>query len=350
MERGITQVEYIVVIPAYNPDERLLLLIDELAGLFSPTVIVVNDGSGPDSRHVFDALAGRGDVELLEHAENKGKGAALKTAAAHVLGRHPGAPGFVAADADHQHTASDILRMEQALEASPDSLVLGVRDFSGADVPGRSRWGNRLTSAVFKLQTGVACQDTQTGLRAMPTARLQEIMAVPGERFEYEMNVLLWAAKAMPIVQVPIQTVYIEGNRTSSFRVVRDSARIYWGILKYSFASLLSAALDISVFAIIVAAAGRGGSVIAAATAASRIASGACNYLLNRHWVFSGGKKKSNSTVFSYALLFCFNMAASWFLVSRFQGSGASLVLVKVCVDSVLFLVSYQVQKRLIFK
>ena len=84
------------------------------------------------------------NVQLLRHAVNLGKGAALKTAFNHVLCTYPELAGVVTADADGQHHPDDIERVAETLLARPDALVLGARTF-GEDVPLRSRFGNIAT-------------------------------------------------------------------------------------------------------------------------------------------------------------------------------------------------------------
>jgi hypothetical protein len=115
--------------------------------------------------------------------------------------------------------------------------VLGVRRFAG-DVPLRSKVGNAVTQALFRAATGRGVRDTQTGLRAYPAALLEWLRTVPGERFEYEMNVLLMAARAgHRIEEVEIATTYLDGNASSHFSALSDSARIYWPLLRAAVGS-----------------------------------------------------------------------------------------------------------------
>ncbi len=138
----------IVVIPAYNPDNRLVTLVETTERLFSPSFVVVDDGSNEGTRPIFDHLESHG-ADVLHHNKNRGKGAALKTAARHIEKHYPTTLGYVTADADYQHRPVDIRRVAAALEKNQQSLVLGVRDFCSPSVPWKSRWGNRITSAVF---------------------------------------------------------------------------------------------------------------------------------------------------------------------------------------------------------
>jgi glycosyltransferase involved in cell wall biosynthesis len=337
----------IVVIPAYNPDGRLLRLVEELHALSAPLIVVVDDGSGMGSKNIFENLQSHYGCEVLHHSENMGKGAALKTAARHIARRYSRNPGYVTADADLQHRPEDIVRVAEVLEGNPGSFVLGVRNLRGKDVPFKSKWGNRITSAVFRLKTGICCPDTQTGLRGVPARYAVDFERVSGERFEYEMNVLLTAAKkGISILQLPIQTVYLEQNRTSGFRAVRDSARIYFGILKFGASSLFCAGLDLTLFTLLVRIIPI--HEIIAATCAARLISGCCNFLINKGLVFRIGGKPGGRAI-KYAALFLGQMTASWLLVSALATLPMHIAVLKALADTGLFFVGYLIQKKYIF-
>ena len=155
---------------------------------------------------------------------------------------------MITADADGQHAPDDIMKIALAMRAAPEALVLGVRRFTGK-VPLKSRFGNGITRIVFSLINGGNILDTQTGLRGIPAVHLPLILALAGERYEYEMNMLLAARpNDIKMVQVPIDTIYIEGNRSSHFKVVRDSARIYALLFKFLFSSAMAGIVDYGLF------------------------------------------------------------------------------------------------------
>lgn len=221
-----------VVIPAYCPDEALHGVVSGLlaadTGRIIDPIVVIDDGSGEPSRAAFDRLHGYDRTVVIARERNGGKGAALKTGFAYVLERASGCAGIVTADADGQHAPADILRVARTLGDSPDRVVLGVRLFGDA-VPFKSRLGNVVTRQIVRLLTGVSLQDTQTGLRGWPLRCCAEAMRLPGNRYEFELQALLAAIHA-PLEQMPIATIYEDGNRSSHFRPVGDSLRIY-GVL-----------------------------------------------------------------------------------------------------------------------
>ena len=218
----------IVLLPVYRPSHRLPALVSALRDAAPGCrVVVVDDGSGPSAATVLDE-AGRLGCDVRRHPANRGKGAALRTGFRHVARAYPGRD-VVSADADGQHGVPDILRVADRVAVTAH-LVLGVRRFTGR-VPLRRRFGNSLTRLLFRAATGRLVEDTQTGLRGYPHALFGWLDTVPGDRFEYEMNVLIEAARAgRPIEQVRVATTYVDGGG-SHFGSVTDSARIYRSLL-----------------------------------------------------------------------------------------------------------------------
>ena len=225
---------YAVVIPAFEPDAGLPGIVRAVAtALPRAVVIVVDDGSSARSAPHFQALPEPGRVVVLRHGSNRGKGEAIKTGLRHVLEHFPGAVGAVTMDADGQHLLEDVLAVGARLLRDRDALVLGERVFSGK-VPLRSRLGNGLTRALFNVATGMGLSDTQTGLRGIPLGLVPAILEIGSSRYEFELDMLfLCRERRFPVVGVEIRTVYIEGNRASHFRPLRDSARVYARLLAF---------------------------------------------------------------------------------------------------------------------
>ena len=347
----------VVLIPAYKPEEKMLKLLESLSGFSGGSaagdrrgkeentgintekavsaetaeidgIVIVDDGGQEEYRALFDAAEAMG-CRVVHHEVNRGKGAAIRTGIREAMECFGADVHVVTADADGQHLPKDILRVARAVldhnargDAAGPVLVLGVRDFSGRDVPARSRLGNRITAAFFRLSTGTSCGDTQTGLRGIPAALLPLSLETEGDRYEYEMNFLTEAVRKADLVQIPIETVYEEGNRTSHFRPVRDSMLIYKKPLRY-------------------AAAG-------AAAAAARIGSGLFNFELNRRWSFQS-KGQAGREAVRYLLLFGGNMLCNAGIVSAFSYAGMPAALGKAAADVTLFIVNYHVQKRWVF-
>jgi glycosyltransferase involved in cell wall biosynthesis len=226
------------LVPAFRPEPLLVGLVRDLLSRGFPSVVVVDDGSPPDSAPVFDELARVPGCTLLRHEVNRGKGRALKTGLAHILERCPAVEGVVTVDADGQHRPADVVRVAESFLAAPGALVIGSRQFA-RDTPWRSRFGNQLTRRVFRWVAGVRLADTQSGLRCFSRALVPRLLALPGERYEYEMNVLAACPSlSVQLREVEIESVYLEGNRSSHFNPVLDSVRIYALLLRLALSDL----------------------------------------------------------------------------------------------------------------
>ncbi|MDR2909232.1 MAG: bifunctional glycosyltransferase family 2/GtrA family protein [Oscillospiraceae bacterium] len=340
------------IVPSLNPDEHMCEVVRELAaeGL---RVFVVDDGSGPAYAPFFAEAAAIPGCSVLRHDENKGKGRALKTAFAAFLDECPDWLGVVTADADGQHAREDVMACARALLKNPDALIIGGRNFSQQDVPLRSMLGNRITSGVFRFLCGIEVTDTQTGLRAIPREFCRILKKVPGERYEFETNMLLEAGKHhIPIVEVPISTVYIQGNASSHFNPLKDSIRIYGLILKFLSASLISFFIDIALFALLNRLLwGMDVSLrILASTAGARVCSSLVNFFMNRSFVFSSERRLGSSMGRYYLLCACqllFSFLGVNFLV---QALGFLETPSKLLVDILLMLLSFSIQRAWVFK
>ena len=298
-----------VVLPSLDPDEKLGIVIRGLLEYGFSDIVLVNDGSKEENLHYFTEAAAHPQVTLLHHPENRGKGAALKTAFRYVLENRPEGAGVVTVDGDNQHHPEDTKACAlHMLETG--KLTLGVRDFSLPEVPTRSRMGNRITSLVFELFVGMTIADTQTGLRAIPRGDLAPLTEIAGDRFEYETNMLL-AMKNLniPFDQVKIRTVYIEENKSSHFRAVRDSWRIYKLILahffKFAASSLLSSVVDEGLFLLLTwALTGvlTGFAFKAVPVLVARVLSSLLNFYMNKQLVFKS-KLSHGTSLWRYFLL-----------------------------------------------
>lgn len=236
------RMERTVIIPALNPDEGLREIVERNWELENQ-IILVDDGSDKKYERLFWELGEK--CIVLHHEENRGKGEAIKTALKYIKEELWECRVVGIMDADGQHLPDDMEKLLMKAAAEPMALIVGSRTID-RNVPWKSRMGNLITRRIFRMKTGVEVSDTQTGLRAFSTRLLDFMLDIEGERYEYEMNVLVTCAKAnIPIIEVPIETIYHDkGNSCSHFRKVRDSVRIYRQLLKFSFVSFSSFLLD----------------------------------------------------------------------------------------------------------
>ena len=352
-----------VVLPSLDPDDKLIAVVDGLLEYGFTHIILVNDGSKQENLHYFhDLAAAHPEITLLHHEVNKGKGAALKNAFRWFLENRPDGFGVVTVDGDNQHHPEDTRRCcEHMLETG--RAVLGCRDFTLPHVPSRSRFGNHTTSLIFKLFVGMTISDTQTGLRGFPRDVLEQIVDVYGDRFEYETNMLLaFKTKGIPFDEVKIRTVYIEENKSSHFRVIHDSWRIYKLILahffRYTLSSIASAVLDTGLYSLLsklLSGLLTGLSLTAAAGIIARVVSSLFNFFVNKKVVFRTNCSTAKAMLRYYALALP-QMAAQVLLtqgVYALLGIGDSATglrtLIYAVVMTALYFISYMIQQRWVF-
>ncbi len=343
-----------VVIPALEPDDKLLTLLGELRAAGVEHILLLDDGSGAAYQDIFHRAEADYGCTVLRHAVNLGKGRALKDAFNHCLLAWPDAPGCVTADSDGQHTPDCILACAQALMEHPDALVLGCRDFDDPSVPGRSSFGNKCTRFMFKLLIGLNITDTQTGLRAIPAAFMRHLLSTKGERYEFESNMLIETKdQAVPLREVPIATVYLDNNSASHFNPIRDSLRIYSIFGKFLFSSLSSSLLDLllfSLFCSLLRGTTTGLGYITGATVLARILSATYNFTINYKVVFKSTANRGGAAL-RYLLLAVVQMSLSAVLVRwLFPLLHIAELLVKIPVDILLFFVSFQIQREFVYK
>ncbi|TAJ48944.1 MAG: glycosyltransferase [Herbiconiux sp.] len=334
----------IVLIPSYEPDGRLVDVVRELrATAPETTVVVVDDGSGARYAAEF-ARARLAGAEVIGYPLNRGKGHALKHGLRHVQAHHPGEV-VVCADSDGQHRTSDILRV--AGRAGRDVIAIGGRRFTGT-VPLRSRFGNATSRAIFRSATGIAVGDTQTGLRAYHPGMLDWLLGVKGDRFEYELNVLLGAqAAGYCIVELEIATVYLEHNASSHFRPVIDSIRVLRPFLRYVGSSLAAFVIDLVMLQVLFTVTGS----LVLAVVGSRMLSGSVNFFVNRQLVFRERERRRMSRdAARYAILAVTLLAANLGLLELLTWAGVSLLASKLLTEAVLYLTGFAVQRHFVFR
>lgn len=343
------------LIPAYQPDEKLIKLLEELSAKTEYPIFVVDDGSKKECGVIFEEAKKYSTV--IVHEVNRGKGAALKTGISYIL-ENTDCDGVVTLDADGQHTVIDTKKTVDALIERPDSFVLGGRLFTG-DVPFRSRNGNAITRFVFKISTGVSVHDTQTGLRAFSRKLMKELGDLEGDRYEYEMNVLLECTRrGIPIYEIPIETIYIEDNKSSHFNPFKDSWKIYKLIFKFALptfflflaASLASFAIDYLFYTLFHTFVFKGDQNVWICNICARVISATANYFINKYLVFRR-KGKTAQTFLAYCLLAAGILLGNTLLLQLFvHVTPMSPYIAKLVVEAIMFVVSFLVQKFIIFR
>ena len=356
----------VILIPTLDPSPTLLSYVQSLKKKGFHEIIVVDDGSDQKYRKIFRDLQNEG-CKVLVHAINLGKGRAIKTGFNFFLNNwSEGLPGgeqngtikgIITVDSDGQHSVEDVVRLDDYFveqDLKPE-LVLGARDFNYGNVPFKSRFGNELTSFCFRLLYGKKIKDTQTGLRGIPTELVKDFLDINGERFEYETNQLIRTIrKGIPLKEIDINTIYIDNNSETHFDPIGDSWTIYkllfGSFIKYTISSLSASIIDLGIFQLLITLLkGKVSKYIWISTVGARIASSLYNYLVNKCIVFESNS--SHKTTFLRYYILCIMQM----MCSALGVSGLARVLpmkevfIKIIVDTLLFCISYRIQRKYIF-
>lgn len=357
----------VILIPSLEPDNRLPAYIRKLKEGGFAHIVVVDDGSGEAYRPIFEETAAVADTVVLYHEVNKGKGVALKTGYQYILDNLQDISGVITADADGQHTVEDCLHLAEELESGRKALYLGSRDFNLENVPPKSKSGNKITSAIFKLLYGQYLPDTQTGLRAFRKEELPFMMKVEGERYEYEMKVLIACSRSgIPMIPVTIETIYENDNEGTHFHPIRDSWRIY-KVLLGSFIKFMGSSLVCVIVDQVLSNAllhwifpllhiniqwslpmGIRLDNTSMANYSARLISAVLNFKLNKELVFK--VKGKRGAAFRYTVTAVVIVILSTLGIKALMRTGLSFTLAKIITDTVLYFVSYRLQQRWVFR
>jgi putative flippase GtrA len=349
--------ECAIIIPALNPNTSLIEYVKSLLKNGVAHIIVVNDGSKMELEHIFEELEQLVGCTVLIHEGNKGKGRALKTAFSYFLQHYGHLAGVVTADADGQHSVQDVCKIADCLITLKEGMILGVRDFSSEGVPAKSLIGNRITSFFFRYLYGYRLDDTQTGLRGIKTKEIASILALKGERYEYEINMLIHARKRkVNIKQIPIETIYFNNNTGTYYQPFKDSVKVFTklfsGLINFSLSTLLAGIVDISIFIIL-------NHLLLSifpleirlflATCLARLISATSNFYMNRNHVFYTQNKLLQSITRYYTLCIGIMLMSYLLLTLSNVFLGTDVIIAKICIDILLGLISYKVQLHWVF-
>lgn len=220
----------IALIPSYKPNDNLINLVKELSKN-NFEIIVIDDGSGVLYKDIFDKISNK--TKVISYLPNKGKGHAIKTGLKYIKDNYFNDYVVVTLDCDGQHTIKDTIKITDEAQNNKNTIIIGKR-LRDKKIPLRSKIGNSITRFIFRTITGIDIYDTQSGLRAFSNKLTDLLLDIEGNRYEYEINVLLKCCKYnINIKEIEISTIYIDNNSNSHFNPIKDSIKIYKEIFKY---------------------------------------------------------------------------------------------------------------------
>lgn len=338
-----------LLIPAYQPDSTLIEVVKKTLALSEKEprewrILIIDDGSTTAvSQDVFKQLYGTARLDIIRHETNKGKGAALKTGLKHILDHHPSTRVAITADADGQHLPKDIISVaNHSLDMQANTI--GVRKFDKG-IPFRSRFGNLLTKALFKLIHRTNISDTQTGLRAILRENIGELLEIPHNGYEFELTMLIKLTKNKSLQQLSIATIYEPGNPSSHFNPVLDSLKIYAVLLRHIIVTMGVACIDFIIFLSMTTL----GNPTSISLIVARSVSVAIIFSIAREFVF---KSKGNlfPQLCKFLLLVGANLIFLWKFIELMKSNfNLSPVVAMVIGNLLFFIANFFVQKHFIF-
>ncbi|MBQ9387670.1 MAG: bifunctional glycosyltransferase family 2/GtrA family protein [Lachnospiraceae bacterium] len=361
-------INIIIVIPTYEPDEKLINTLNSMRDAGFKRLIVVNDGSGSRFEGIIDRLKKEHpSAVVLSYGENRGKGFALKTAFDYIAKNEKDYIGAVTVDGDGQHLPEDVVRVAERLAEDDGKVIIGCRDFDDADVPKKSKTGHNIVNAALKILFGITSSDSQSGLRGIPAALIPAFASeIDGNRYDYETVMFIYMKMhGISFDEVKIKALYEDGNKETHYRALVDSIRVARSVIhqlpivKQMISSVTCFIVDTGLFRLLdaVLPAGSAEASIARhlffATAISRVLSSTLNYTINRLYVFRS-KASVGASFIKYAVLAAIQMTLAWLGITGLTlltgVEGFPRTLLKIAVDACLFTASYFVQKKWVFK
>jgi glycosyltransferase involved in cell wall biosynthesis len=338
--------DIIILIPAYKPEKDLIALCQKFKAVKFKKIIVVNDGSGTEFDSIFNELKSIKEIVLLEHTENQGKGAALKTGFRYIIENVPDTAGVITVDADGQHLPDDVKRIAEEMEQFPDSVVLGERSFS-KKIPFRSKFGNIATRLMLQIFFKMNITDSQTGLRGIPFKYLERLTMIIYNRYEYEIEMLIsFSRTKVDIHRIPIETVYIDNNKSSHFNPLVDSMKIYFVLFRHMLSGMTASIVDYIVF--LISFHFLNNTIIS--TYIGRAFSSVINYSLLKRFVFHSRYSVALTLVLYYIQVIVMSWLVALLVDILRLELGIPLPLSKAIVEICFYFINFFIQKTFIFK
>lgn len=330
--------EKIVLIPAYEPENNFIDLVKKISTT-DFKIIVIDDGSGKKYKHIFDNISKY--AKVISYSTNRGKGYALKKGFSYIKDNYSEYI-VVTMDCDGQHKIKDAIKLFDCCANEPKTLFLGKR-IRSKKTPIRSRIGNSITRFIYRLTTGLDVYDTQTGLRAFSDEIMSFMLDVDGDRYDYEMNVLLYCSKQkIKIKEIEIETIYIDNNSNSHFNTIKDSFIVYRQIIKFSSSSLFSFGVDYLLYTLLIILT----CSLILSNVGARIISVIFNYIINKNVIFKREKMGYKSVV-EYSFLVIFILVVNTLILDFFVNKLLiNALLAKLFVEIILFILGHFLNKK----
>lgn len=208
-----------IIIPSYNPDEKLLKTVEGLKNRGFCDIIVVNDGSDQEHQKPFAQV--EGICTVIHHKSNRGRGMALKTAFSFCIDNRRKSLGMITVDGNNTYFPDDVYACGKALLENCETLVWGSRNLQNMTLPFSLRCDNIFHKMILRLRYGLKITDTQSGLQAVGMKNLEILTKIHGAGNEFTKNILYQTRKTgLRVRQIPVQNV---SDKVVEFSPMDDS-------------------------------------------------------------------------------------------------------------------------------
>jgi glycosyltransferase involved in cell wall biosynthesis len=219
-----------VVMPTYNEVHTIRTIIDRVKATKIPSeILVVDDGSTDGTRDILKELDGQGQIRLILHERNQGKGAAVRTGIQHAQGDI-----LLIQDADLEYDPRDYERLLQPIKEGLADVVYGSRFLGGPRRP-TMFWhmvANKLLTLMTNILFDTILTDMETGYKVFKREVVAD-MKLRAQRFDFEPEFTAKILKKkVRIFEVPISfnpRDYNEGKKIG----LKDAFEAVWALLKY---------------------------------------------------------------------------------------------------------------------
>lgn len=347
----MTYSDYVLILPNFYNDSQFFEKVDCLIDEGFSNLICVD--CNLEKKEILESKKSyKENIKILSSEKKLKKGEYLKFVFSYIKNNFSeDLKGIITISSFISSTVQDLKLLIENFELSKNALVLGCRKLKEKSSLSEKfeKW---FYSLFYKFASGKKCSDSQSDFRIYPLNILDLALSEEGENYDYEMNLLMDISHICDVKECVISTHYEKNSKSPFFNKYKDSINIFIRFIKFTLSSMTSSLVDYAVFLLLVfllAFMPKSVSILLA-TFVARVCSALTNFIINRKWSFNNKTHKSvGKELFRFGVVFIVKILLSSgfvYLLSRFN---ISLLILKIFVDTLLFFLSYTIQRNWVF-